>query len=184
MIIRAGLNAAEPINLNTVVANQTAFRTWYEEALPQVYRYLLVRAGHDVALAEALTRQTFVEAIRRRSRFDSRSDAVTWLYAIGRRKLADHYRRSGRRPERDLSVATPRTDSHANLWSHLDHNARVQYALAQLSSEQRIVLILRYLDQLPVREIASTIGRSEKVSESLVSRAREAFRRAYGDTQP
>ena len=45
---------------------------------------------------------------------------------------------------------------------------------------QRVVMVLRYLDQLPVREIASTIGRSEKATESLLSRAREAFRRAYG----
>ena len=59
----------------------------------------------------------------------------------------------------------------------------MEAALAELSGEQRIVLVLRYLDQLPVREIATIIGRSEKATESLLSRAREGFRRAYGDVE-
>ena len=41
-------------------------------------------------------------------------------------------------------------------------------------------MVMRYLDQMPVREISSTIGRSEKATESLLSRARDGFRRAHG----
>ena len=183
MTIQVGLSDAEPMNLNTIVLDQGAFRIWYEQALPRVYRYLLVRAGHDVALAEELTQQTFVEAIRRRTRFDGRSDAVTWLCAIGRNKLLDHYRQSGREQERHLRIAAQWTDTEANLWPQRENGAAVQSALAELSGEQRIVLVLRYLDQLPVREIATIIGRSEKATESLLSRAREGFRRAYGDVK-
>jgi RNA polymerase sigma-70 factor (ECF subfamily) len=171
---------AEPVSLDAIVGDQAAFRGWYELALPRVYRYLLARCGGDPDLAEELTQQTFVEGIRRRRSFDGRSDAVTWLCGIGRHKLVDHYRRSGRDSRRQLRLVSEGSSGQSDAWS--DHKLRsgVEAALAQLPGEQRVVMVLRYLDQMPVREIASTIGRSEKATESLLSRAREAFRRAYG----
>jgi RNA polymerase sigma-70 factor (ECF subfamily) len=105
---------------------------------------------------------------------------VTWLCAIGRNKLVDHYRRSGRERQHQVRLVAGWTDGQADVWSQRELQAGVQAVLAQLPGEQRIVLVLRYLDQMSVREIASTIGRSEKATESLLSRAREAFRRAHG----
>ena len=72
------------------------------------------------------------------------------------------------------------SSGQSDVWSEHELRSGVEAALAELPGEQRVVMVLRYLDQLPVREIASTIGRSEKATESLLSRAREAFRRAYG----
>ncbi len=179
MTLQAGISA-QPMNLSSIVADQAAFRDWYEQALPRVYRYLLARCGHDVELAEELTQQTFIEAVRRRASFDGRSDVVTWLCAIGRNKLVDHYRRSGRERQHQVHLIAGWTDGQADVWAQRELQAGVQAVLAQLPGEQRIVLVLRYLDQMSVREIASTIGRSEKATESLLSRAREAFRRAHG----
>jgi len=177
--MQAGLTR-EPDNLNAIVADQAAFRAWYELALPRVYRYLLARCGGDPDLAEELTQQTFVDGVRRRKTFDGRSDAVTWLCGIGRHKLVDHYRRSGRVSQRQLRTVSEHSSGQADGWSEHELRSAVEPALAQLPGEQRVVMALRYLDQMPVREIASTIGRSEKATESLLSRAREAFRRAYG----
>jgi RNA polymerase sigma-70 factor (ECF subfamily) len=179
MTIQTGLSG-EPENLNAIVADQAAFRVWYELALPRVYRYLLARCGSDPDLAEELTQQTFVEGVRRRASFDGRSDAVTWLCGIGRHKLVDHYRRSGRESRRQLRIVTEGPSGQSDTWSEHELRSGIEAALAELPGEQRIVMVMRYLDQMPVREIASTIGRSEKATESLLSRAREAFRRAYG----
>jgi len=179
MSIQTGLTAMS-LNLDAVVADQATFRTWYEQTLPRVYQYLLARCGHDVELAEELTQQTFVEAIRRRASFDGRSEVVTWLCAIGRHKLVDHHRRSGRERQRYLRLAAEWTDGGSDAWERNELRSGVEAGLARLPGEQRIVLVLRYLDQLSVREIASTIGRSEKATESLLSRARDAFRSVYG----
>lgn len=167
------------MSLTAIVADQAAFRDWYEMSMPRVYQYLLSRNGHDVALAEELTQQTFVEALRKRGTYDGRSDVVTWLCAIGRHKLVDHFRRSGREQQRHLRLAAAWTDSAVGAWAQQELRAGVESGLAQLPGEQRMVLVLRYLDGLPVREIASIIGRSEKATESLLSRAREAFRGTY-----
>ena len=94
-----------------VVRDEARFRDWYDATLPRIYRYLAARCGGDDALVEEMTQQTFVEAIRQRHRFDGRSDIVTWMCAIGRNKLVDHYRRHGRdvrRQERLISVHVSR----------------------------------------------------------------------------
>ena len=51
--------------------------------------------------------------------------------------------------------------------------------MAALPSDQRAALMLRFLDDLPVKEVAAVIGRSEDATESLIRRARRAFEDAY-----
>lgn len=181
MTMRTSLGA-ELVSLNTIMADQTGFRVWYELALPRVYRYLLARCGGDADLAEELTQQTFVEGVQRRASFDGRSDAVTWLCGIGRHKLVDHFRKSRRDTERQFRIVSEWSAGQSLAWSQQELRSGVETALSKLPGEQRIVLVLRYLDRLSVREIATTISRSEKATESLLSRAREAFRKAYGAT--
>jgi RNA polymerase sigma-70 factor (ECF subfamily) len=167
-------------DLAAIVRDEVRFRDWYDAALPRVYRYLVARCAGDEALAEEITQQAFVEAIRHRHRFDGRSDAVTWLCAIGRNRLVDHYRRDGREARRqDRLIATYR---HADEtpWRASETRDAVAAAVAQLPADQRLVLLFRYLDGMSVREVAAVIGRSEKATESLLGRAREGFRRAYG----
>src|SRR6185369_6761497 len=84
--------ADAPDELQTALASDGAFESWYRRTLPRVYSYLLSRGGNDAALAEELTQLTFIAAVQGRSQFDGRSDTVTWLCAIARHKLADHFR--------------------------------------------------------------------------------------------
>jgi RNA polymerase sigma-70 factor (ECF subfamily) len=168
---------AEPTTLADLVRDEAAFRDWYERALPRVYRFLLARCGGDPALAEDLTQQTFLEAIRHSEQFQGRSDLITWLCAIGRRKLVDHHRRrqrDERRARRLVAESSARTDAALELV------AEVRAILDGLPPDQRLALIYRYLDQLSVAEIARLLRRTESATESLLSRAREAFRAAYG----
>jgi RNA polymerase sigma-70 factor (ECF subfamily) len=169
-----------PRTLEALVRDPVAFRDWYDVTLPRVYRYLLARVG-EAWLAEELTQQTFVEAIRQRRQFDGRSDVVTWLCAIGRNKLVDHYRRSGREAARHARLVAVHGDSPDGS-AAFDERDAIHTALAELPQDQRLALIFRYLDQMTVREVAAQLGRSEKATESLLSRGRDAFRQAYGGT--
>jgi RNA polymerase sigma-70 factor (ECF subfamily) len=163
-------------SLASLFGDEVAFRDWYDRCLPAVYRYLLSRCAGDPHLAEELTQQTFIEAVRRPDGFDGRSNIVTWLCAIGRHKLVDHYRRAGRDERRHAELAlVPSRDA----WQETELRDGVERALDQIPGDQRLALIFRYLDGLPVREVASSLGRSESATESLLSRAREGFRRVY-----
>jgi RNA polymerase sigma-70 factor (ECF subfamily) len=170
----------ETRTLAEIVADERTFRTWYDLAAPRVYAYLVGRAG-SAMLAEELTQQTFVAAIRQASTFDGRADAVPWLVGIARHLLANHFRaleREERRRERMVLRELTVGDEDAE-WRSIRRRDAVARALRSLPAMQRAVLVLRFFDRLPVRDIATEIGRSESATESLLGRARAAFERAF-----
>lgn len=166
-----------------IFASEAAFRAFYDRALPRVYAYLLSRCGHDRALAEELTQQAFVAAVRDRSAARRAADPVTWLVGIARHKLADHFRRLERDQRRHLRLVVREidVDSDTAAWRTREERAEVERTLANLPPLQRAVLILHYTDGLPIREVAGLIGRSEAATESLMTRARAAFRQRHGE---
>jgi RNA polymerase sigma-70 factor, ECF subfamily len=172
---------AEANELRAALASDSAFESWYRRTLPRVYSYLLSRGGNDAALAEELTQLTFIAAVQGRSQFDGRSDTVTWLCAIARHKLADHFRvleREERRRTR-MELREIRMGS-LNLGApELDDRAAIAEALGSLPVAQRAVLTFVVLDDLPVAEAARLLGKSVGATQSLLHRARDGFRRAY-----
>jgi RNA polymerase sigma-70 factor, ECF subfamily len=169
--------------LASVFETEAAFRTWYDTTAPRVYGYLYGRCGGDTALAEELTQQTFVAAVRARRGFDGRSDPITWIIAIARNRLVDHYRKRARDERRHLRVVVgevtrePRTAEAP--WPVDDRREEVLAALRGLPAEQRAALILHHVDGLSVREVSHQLGRSSSAVESLLARARRRFRQLY-----
>ena len=161
-----------------VFANEVAFRAWYERSLPRVYAYLFHRCGRDPELAEELAQQAFVDALRTRERFRGQSDAVTWVVGIARHKLVDHFRRIERDQHRHAALVERESVQPPSLLSPMGPD-EIDEALALLPPLQRAVLVLHYMDHLPVREVARAIGRSETATASLLARGRDAFRQAY-----
>jgi RNA polymerase sigma-70 factor (ECF subfamily) len=171
--------------LQAALATDGAFESWYRRTLPRVYAYLLSRCGHDAALAEELTQQTFIAAIDRRSRFDGRSDTVTWLCGIARHKLADHFRRVEREERRQMRLEVREIElAEGHRPGPVpDDRAAIADALDSLPAAQRAVLVFVVLDDLPVNEAARLMGRSASATQSLLHRARDGFPRAYRGDQ-
>jgi RNA polymerase sigma-70 factor (ECF subfamily) len=147
----------------------------YRAALPQVYGYLLPRCG-SATDAEDLAAETFMAAGAALKRPDAPCVSVAWLIGIARHKLVDHWRRS-ERERRGLAAVGP--DQLEDPWEELLDTSAAFSALARLSGPQRAALVLRYLDGLPVTEIADHLGRTVKGTETLLVRARAALRRIY-----
>ena len=145
----------------------------YERAVPQVYGYLLPRCG-SMAEAEDLTAEDFFAAVRRPP--DELN--IAWLMAVARNKLVDHWRRDERDRHR-LAALAAEGPAEGDPWeTHLD-NARAHQVLVGLGGHHRAALTLRYLDGLPVPAVAQHLGRTVHATEALLTRARQAFRRAY-----
>jgi RNA polymerase sigma-70 factor (ECF subfamily) len=149
----------------------------YDVALSQVYGYLLPRCG-SVAIAEDLTSETFVAAVAATRERRVREVTVPWLIGIARHKLADHWRRAGREA-RGLAAVEQDSDEGENPWDRVVDAEAAHAALSLLSAPQRAALTLRYLDGLPVAEVADHLGRSVRATETLLVRARAALRRVY-----
>ena len=169
--------------LQVALADDAAFERWYRATLPRVYSYLMSRVGGDIELAEDLTQQTFIAAIDRRARFDGRSDSVTWLCAIARHKLADHFRSMERHNQRRIRMEIRQLEVESAIRqpvpSDVAERELIARSLADLPPGQRAVLIFVALDGLSVAEAGRLLGRSPGATQSLLHRARAAFRLAY-----
>jgi RNA polymerase sigma-70 factor, ECF subfamily len=146
-----------------------------DQALPEVYGYFMHRC-RDRAMAEDLTSETFLAAIDafERQTFDP---SVPWLIGIGRHKLVDHWRRTSREERHMASVAV---EARVDEWQDEFEPGRAWEVLGVLNASQRLALTLRYVDGLSVPDVAQLVGRSVHATETLLMRAKAAFRRSYG----
>ncbi|MGI8658096.1 MAG: RNA polymerase sigma factor [Candidatus Limnocylindria bacterium] len=165
------------LTLQEIVADPARFAVWYEAAVPRVYAYLFGRCGGDDVVAEELTQDVFVEAVRGHSRFRGDVDAsIPWLVGIARHRFVDHLRRQAREHRRSAEMEViRRADPPAS--GGYDHIELIEL-LEALPPAQRAAIVLHAVDGLAVRELASLIGRSEDATESLIRRARTALRSA------
>ena len=150
----------------------------YDDALPHVYGYLLARCGQR-ALAEDLTAETFLAAVDAMRRPQPPTMHRGWLIGVARHKLVDHWRRAGRETAHLRSLSEPAAEADP-AEDGLD-SLLARQTLSRLAPQHRVVLTLRYADDLPVREVAALIRRTEQATEGLLARARRAFRAAYPD---
>jgi len=147
--VKRGVSMPGARSSSTAPSDFAAFRATCAEATPKVYR-------------------------------DGRGAEVTtaWLMTVARSKLVDHWRRA-EREQRRLRLAWNGRDEGHVPWSEDSSITRALTALRQLEPAHQAVLTLRYLDNLPVAEVARALGRSVHATESLLIRAKSTFRRAY-----
>jgi RNA polymerase sigma-70 factor (ECF subfamily) len=151
----------------------------YDRALPEVYGYLLHRCG-DVPLAEDLTAETFLAAVDATRSPAAVEPTVAWLIGTARHKLADHWRWKARE-QRRLQAVAAEPDAHEDPWEARLDVLRAREVLARLGEHHRAALVLRYVDGLPVPQVADVLGRTLHATEALLVRARKAFRTEYGE---
>lgn len=152
--------------------------TLYDRALPQVFGYLRRRVG-DVAVAEDLTAETFLAAVKAVKEHRVADLTVAWLIRVARNKLVDHWRKVARE-ERGLRLVAEEPDDLVfdDAEAHFDR-MRAHQVLAELGAHHRAALMLRHVDGLSVPEVAEHLDRTVHATEALLVRARRAFRARY-----
>ncbi len=159
-----------------------AVRWLLDEVAPVVYGFVFARVGASQAVAEDLLQETLLEAVRSAANFRGEAAASTWMCSIARRRLARYYE-AERRAEvarsalRVEGVAAP-ADGAPELFERQDAVVR---ALGRLPALQRQVLVLKYLEEMSVQEVADQLGRSRVQVQSLLQRGRDSLRRQMGE---
>lgn len=147
-----------------------------DAALPAVYDYLVRRCGSR-AVAEDLLSDTVLSVVAQSPQGRGVDLSIGYLVGIARHKLADHWRREARASRHLESVGLAVEESPVVADSfESDRTART---LAGLSPMHRMALVLRYVDGLSVAEVADEVGRSLHATETLLMRAKAAFRSHY-----
>jgi RNA polymerase sigma-70 factor (ECF subfamily) len=155
------------------VQSADGFARFYRQHLPSVYGYLFRLCAGDRSLAEDLTQDTWMAlaAEVRRGRLECAD--IRWLMTVARSRFFDHARREQRRVRKLALVAT--NDVHTDPPSRDE----VLSGLSRLEPMHRLVLMLRYVDDLPLSTVASTIGRGPTATNSLLARARAELRQHH-----
>lgn len=137
-----------------------------------LYRYIMFRVS-DQHQAEDLTSEVFMRLLT--ALRDGKAPETTlkgWLYGVAANVVSDHHRRSYRRPQTELPETL--TSDEGNPTEALDRtlqHSRLREAMSDLTSEQQDVLALRFGYEMPIREVAETMGKSEGAIKQLQARA-------------
>ena len=149
------------------------FTRFYRAHLPAVYGYLFRLCGNDRSLAEDLTQDTWMAFAREIQIGHLECADIRWLMTVARSRFLDHARREQRRL-RNLVLIGGRDDAVEVPSPH-----EVLGGLVHIEPLHRLVLVLRYVEDLPVPAVADTIGRSLTATNSLLARARTELRAAH-----
>ena len=151
----------------------------YDTAMPEVYNYIHRRCRNRT-VAEDLTTEVFLSAVESINRDVVTEVTIAWLIGIARHKIVDHWRRVEREQRRLHAVADEEAvASDGDPWDARLDILAARDVLADLGAHHRSALTLRYVDDLPVAAIAQILDRTLHATETLLVRARRAFRASY-----
>jgi len=167
--------------------DSTAMEEFYNLYRSRLYTLISGQVNRDQALAEDLVQETFLAALDSLDKFRGDSHLYTWLRSIAFHKVNDFYRRQAREPKAGNS--SPDFDAMKQLEQTGDDKPAtltvlefeeirqsVRQALGDLPQDYQEVLVMKYLEGMPVLEISQAMGRSPKSVEGLLARARKAMR--------
>jgi RNA polymerase sigma-70 factor (ECF subfamily) len=159
-----------PRDAGLVSGEDTSFAHVYDAHVDEVYRFVHRRC-RDHALAEDITQETFMAALR--SMDDLQGISIGWLITVARNRLIDVLRKRTQYARKIRLVAQVEPDV---LDIELAERLRVERAFDELTVDHRLILTLHYVDGLTVPALAKHLGRSVKSIEGLVTRARRELR--------
>jgi RNA polymerase sigma-70 factor (ECF subfamily) len=158
-----------------------AWRAWYTAYFDRLAEYARWRCGGLQDLADDVIQEVWLTAVRRLRAFDpGKGPFFGWLCGIAANAARNTIRARRREQKRSRPLnpnddpSTPRADPVA-----IEKAERVAAALAALPDHYEVLLRAKYLNQMTVEQIAAARNDSPKAVESLLTRARQAFREAY-----
>ncbi len=172
-----------------VAGRDAAFRLFFDRYFPRVYRFCSRRLAEDAA--EEVTQTVLINSIRHIASYRGEASLLTWLCQIARREISAHYRQQARhgnvvplddhegvRAEIESLAADPDL-APERLAARSQGQAVVQLILDHLPGEYGRVLELKYMEGYSVEEIAGRLATTPVAVQSMLARARSAFRKQY-----
>jgi len=165
----------------------------YEAYADSVWRNVARLIGGDSATIADVVQETFLAAARSARNFNPRRGSLwIWLWTIARRQVALHYRRQ--KPMITLSQAQQwweelddtkadwidaKTEIPPEIIQSQELAALIRIALSELPSDYQVVLLAKYVDNKPTKQIAVQMKWSDVAVRSKLARARRAFRKVF-----
>jgi RNA polymerase sigma-70 factor, ECF subfamily len=172
-----------------LAGDEAAFARFFDGASRGLLRFALRRLANDADAAEEVVQVTLTQALRKLHTWRGEAALFTWLCAICRREILAHWRRR-QRLAREVGLAEDDAEvraafdgraveadaAAAHRW---DVAERVHATLGGLPQHYGDALEWKYVEEVPVEEVGRRLGLGLKATESLLTRAREAFRKGF-----
>ncbi|MBM3256964.1 MAG: RNA polymerase sigma factor [Candidatus Liptonbacteria bacterium] len=162
---------------SAVGGEASAFGQLYDRYQPKIYRFVLFKVGHREE-AEDLTHEVFMSAWQNiRNYRDFGFPFSSWLYQIARNRVIDHYRTKKTNTsieEVDPEYFVAPAVASLALEEKLEME-RVRRALTQLKPEYQDVIIMRFIEELSLKETAAALGKTEGAVKLMQHRAMKAL---------
>lgn len=169
----------QALRIAVLRGDDSAWRVLYDSAFQSLYRFVFTRTRRNESLTEEVIQECWMTAVRKIRRFDPKTGSFeSWMTGIAHNMLrntqrAETRRRTTTEVELDL-ILDPVSEAPG-----LEMTEQIGLALTELPARYQSVLRARYTEQQSVAEIAAATNQSLKTIESLLSRARSAFRKAF-----
>ncbi len=160
------------------------FTKMYNENFDYVFSFIFARTSCDAQITEEIVQETFTAAWLAHDKFQHKSQYRTWLCAIAKNKLLEHYRKKISQEKIQLSDID-NIEEYADdiqidsIVLNFETKTQVQEALSRLNFIYRYSLIMKYIDGYSVREIAGQLNRSEKAIDGVLQKAKHNFIKEY-----
>jgi RNA polymerase sigma-70 factor (ECF subfamily) len=174
-----------------LAGDEDAFTQFFEDSFQGLYRFALRRLDYDEELAQEMAQGALVKAIDKLDSYRGDAALFTWLCSFCRFEISAHFRKGGRDAEEvELVEEVPEVRAAldalaAGELGPEDELRRkelvrlVHLALDHLPPKYGRALEWKYLEGLSVIEIAERLGLTPKAAESVLTRARTAFRGGF-----
>jgi len=163
--------------------DEAAFKEFFDRSSRPLYRFALPRVNGDADAAEEIVQRSLCRAVRKLSGYRGEAALLIWLFTICRHEIHDWLEQRRRGPQmvelaEDLPEIRAALDSLDALQKK-ETARRVQMVLDRLPGRYGDALEWKYIEGLSVAEIGQRLGIAAKAAESLLARARAAFRDAF-----
>jgi RNA polymerase sigma-70 factor, ECF subfamily len=145
------------------------FVTFYDATVHDAYRYASRLAGNDRARTEDLVQDVYLNLLRQTRTGSVETVGTGWVIVAIRHKFLDNIR-TQTREQRHLELVQPTATTIEQP------EPATVFDTTTLSDRERSALTLRYIDDLPVYEVANLMGATVRATESLLARARTRMR--------
>jgi RNA polymerase sigma-70 factor (ECF subfamily) len=173
----------EKLIQSAVGGDSSAFGSLYDRYQPPIYRFVVVKVGSREE-AEDITHHVFLSAWQKVRTYKHRGHPFSsWLYQIARNTVIDHYR--SRRDDISLDKLDPES-SIIPAGAQFDLSIKLQLekvyvAIKELKPDYQDVVILRFIEDLPLKEVSAILKKSEGAVKLAQHRAIKELKKKLGD---
>ena len=174
-----------------IAGDETAFDEFFAAYFPPLYRFALARLGGHEDAAEDVAQRVLIRGLERLHTYKGEAALLTWLCTLCRREIASWQEQAGRLREVSFFDERSEMQSALDAIAAVDPNdpelalhrrelsRLVQLTLDLLPRRYGDALEWKYIQELSVEEVADRLGVGYKAAESLLTRARVAFRDGF-----